>query len=273
MSHNPEEQLGNRPTPVGAADIRYSPREEQLVSPPPPDPGPPPSAPVLDHGYVILRNISGPTRRPTAPFDGTDLDPANSARMSFGQTDSGRTEQQDLRLADYLYRNRHTTPFEMVELWFEMKLPIFLARQFVRHRTATINEISGRYVTLPSEWYIPEKVGAHADDVKQGQVDTLPEADQQWYQQTLDRQCAASYDHYMEAIHRGVAHEHARLLLHLNHYTRWLWKQDLHNLMHFLRLRSEVHAQVEARAYAQAMSTLLQQYLPHSMELMVRYSC
>ena len=121
--------------------------------------------PVLDHGFVELRNIAGPTRRiydsippsqddagyaheealVVRPFDADDTDPANAARMSFGRMDSGRTREADLKLADYLMRNKHWTPFESIEVWLEMKLPIFVARQFVRHRTATLNEISGRY--------------------------------------------------------------------------------------------------------------------------------
>ena len=107
-------------------------------------------------------------------FDGDDTDPANSARMSFDSMDSGRTRDEDLRLAEYLMKNKHTTPFEMIEVWIEMKMPIFVARQFVRHRTVTINEVSARYVTLPEEWYIPDVVGGKAATAKQGQEDTLP---------------------------------------------------------------------------------------------------
>lgn len=223
---------------------------------------------VLDHGFVILRNLAGPTRRADAEFDAHDVDPANSARMSFDQMDSGRTEEMDLRLAAYLMRNKHTTPFEMVECWIEMKMPIFVARQFVRHRTATINEVSGRYVTLPEEWYIPEKVGMQADNKKQGQAPGLPEEDESWFRAVLDRQCRDSYRLYKNAIdHRKVAPEHARMLLHLNHYTHWLWKQDLHNILHFLSLRDHSHAQIEAQQYAQAITSLMRKYLPNSMAL------
>ena len=107
-----------------------------------------PTIAVLDHGFVTLRNISGPTRRSDELYDADDIDPANTARMSFNQTDSCRTREQDLKLCEYLMKNWHNTPFEMVEVWLEMKLPIFVARQFVRHRTVSINEVSGRYVTL-----------------------------------------------------------------------------------------------------------------------------
>lgn len=224
---------------------------------------------VLDHGFVRLRNLAGPTRRAGCDrwFDADDVDPAQAARMSFDQMNSDRAVEQDHRLATYLMRNWHTSPFEMVECWLEMKLPIFVARQFVRHRTVSINEVSGRYVTLPEEWYVPAVVGGKAPDAKQGQADNLSADTQSWFQEALNLQCAESYEQYIEAIARGVAPEHARLLLHLNHYTHWLWKQDLHNIMHFLRLRDHSHAQVEAQAYAKVVDGLLRQHLPVSMSL------
>lgn len=226
---------------------------------------------VLDHGFVALRNMSGPTRRADAPFDASDIDPANSARMSFDNMDSGRAEEQDLGLADYLMRNWHTTPFEMVEVWIEMKMPIFVARQFVRHRTATINEVSGRYITLPEEWYIPEVVGGKAPNAKQGQADNLPHAEQDLFRVSLEKHCTRGYHNYSEAIRRGVAPEHARMFLSLNHYTHWLWKQDLNNVLHFLRLRDHSHAQIESQRYAKAIDAMLRKFLPHSMELYDKY--
>jgi thymidylate synthase (FAD) len=191
--------------------------------------------------------------------------------MSFDQTDSGRTREQDLKLAEYLMKNKHSTPFEMVEIWLEMKLPIFVARQFVRHRTVTINEVSGRYVQLPAEWYIPEVVGGKPVNAKQGQTDTLDQETQDWFKSTLDQACRMSYEDYDAAIKAGVAAEHARLFLHVNHYTHWLWKQDLHNIMHFLSLRDHSHAQIEAQAYGKAVAELLYQVLPNSMELYMKY--
>lgn len=226
---------------------------------------------VLDHGFVALRNIAGPTRRADAVFDADDIDPANSARMSFDATDEERSRDADLKLADYLMRHWHTTPFEMVEVWLEMKMPIFVARQFVRHRTVSINEVSGRYITLPEQWYIPEVVGGKPVSVKQGQEDTLDPALQKVFKDNLDAECSRSYRCYTDYIRRGVAPEHARMFLHLNHYTHWLWKQDLHNMMHFLRLRMDSHAQVEAQAYARAVYELLHAQLPHSMELFNKY--
>ncbi len=237
---------------------------------------------VLDYGFVRLRNLAGPTRRQYEdshegsfgewrPFDADDIDPANAARMSFDQADSNRTAEQDYKLSEYLMKNKHTSPFEMVQVWLEMKMPIFVARQFVRHRTARLNEVSGRYVTLPEEWYIPKVVGGKAQNAKQGQVDNLPEATQDIIKRKLNSQCEASYDLYLEAIENGVAPEHARMFLHLNHYTHWLWNQDLHNLMHFLALRGHGHAQVEAQAYAKAIGNLIRRYLPRTMELYDKY--
>lgn len=226
---------------------------------------------VLDHGFVKLRNVSGPTRREHQQFDANDIDPANAARMSFDSTDSGRTESDDLKLARYLMKNWHTTPFEMIEIWLEMKLPIFVARQFVRHRTVSINEVSGRYVTLPAEWYIPDTVGGKAGSVKQGQADTLDFDTQQMFKNDLQRHCEAGYNTYLSALEMGVAPEHARMFLSLNHYTHWMWKQDLHNMMHFLSLRTGSHAQIEAQKYAQATLSLLRGYLPHSMALFDEY--
>jgi thymidylate synthase (FAD) len=226
---------------------------------------------VLDHGFVALRNLAGPTRRIFQDFDADDTDPANSARMSFDSMDSGRTREADLKLCDYLIRNKHSTPIEMIECWVEMKMPIFVARQFVRHRTATINEVSGRYIKLPEEWYVPEVVGGKALNAKQGQEDTLEPMVQDWFKERLDNRCQRSYMEYTAALNAGVAPEHARLFLHLNHYTHWLWKQDLHNLLHFLSLRDHSHAQIEAQKYAQAIDKMLRKYLPNSMELYDKY--
>lgn len=237
-----------------------------------------PTTRVLDHGFVTLRNLAGPTRRvrerfagddgpEDRVFDADDVDPAQAARMSFDQMDAERTDDQDHKLAAYLMKNWHTSPFEMVECWIEMKLPIFVARQFVRHRTVSINEVSGRYVTLPAEWYIPEIVGGKAPKAKQGQEDNLSPQVQEWFQHQLDNDCRRGYDLYLRAIEMGVAPEHARLFLHVNHYTHWLWKQDLHNIMHFLRLRDHSHAQIEAQAFAQAVDGHLRAHLPHSMAL------
>lgn len=222
---------------------------------------------VLDHGFVQLRNISGPTRRPLANYDANDTDPANSARMSFDGMDLERSYEVEMKLNHYLLKNKHMTPFESIEVWLEMKLPIFVARQFVRHRTAALNEVSGRYVTLPEEWYIPEIVGGAAKDKKQGQENNLSEHVQEQFKFYLNSHCKSGYDEYLRAINSGVAPEHARLYLSLNHYTHWLWKQDLRNLLGFLVLRDHGHAQIEAQKYAQAITKLLEPQIPGIMAL------
>ena len=222
------------------------------------------SAELLSHdSYVIQESVR--------LFDADDTDPAMCARISFDNLDAERTREQDLHLYEYLIKNRHSTPVEMIEVWLEMKLPIFIARQFVRHRTATINEISARYTTLPAEWYIPEIVGGKAVSNKQGQEDNLEQEVQDHFQVELNKACKSSYDSYLSFIKLGVAPEHARMFLHVNMYTHWIWKQDLHNLMHFLALRLDSHAQIEARIYATAIYDLLKQYLPKSMELFDEY--
>ena len=219
--------------------------------------------PVLDHGYVKLLNIAGPTRRPHQEYDASDVDVANSARMSFGQNDLSRSYEIEMKLNRYLLENKHMTPFESIEVWLEMQLPIFVARQFVRHRTASINEISARYVELPKEWYIPEIVGAApTNGAKQGQEDTLSAHAQLEFQVDLEEDCRSSYELYLKHIANGVAKEQARLFLHVNHYTRWGWKQDLRNILHFLALRCDSHAQIESRMYANAIVELLEPRIP-----------
>jgi thymidylate synthase (FAD) len=166
-------------------------------------------------------------------------------------------------------RNYHNTPIEMIECWFEMKLPIFLARQFVRHRTSCINEVSGRYVQLPAEWYIPaiEDVVIQSADKKQGgrpinMDDPQEVAWAQAYRARLQSNCERCYKSYQQSINDHIAMEQARLDLHVNHYTHWLWKQDLHNLLHFINLRDHAHAQGEAQLYARAITKLLANHLP-----------
>ena len=241
---------------------------------------------VLDHGFVVLRNIAGPTRRTvdvlstTYPgsrggevhvksrtFDADDVDPAQCARMSFEQMDTDRTYEQDMKLNEYLLVNEHTSPFEMIQVWVEVKVPIFVDRQMVRHRTWRRNESSGRYITLPAEWYVPEVVGGKAANRKQGQEDNLPTGVQTEFRVDLDESCRRDYERYLKHLDYGVAPEHARMLLHLNHYVHWIGNVDLANLFKFLRLRTHSHAQVEARAYAEAIVELLQPHLPGLMGL------
>lgn len=231
---------------------------------------------VLDHGFVKLRNLSGPTRRihnhdgphlEMRAFDADDTDAAQSARMSFDQLDSERTYAQDMKLSRYLLNNRHTSPFEMIQVWVEVKVPIFVDRQFVRHRTWRRNESSGRYITLPPEWYIPEVVGGKAPNAKQGQTDNLDAFWQEQFKRDLGDACRDNYKSYLYYIEKGVAPEHARMFLHLNHYVHWLGNVDLGNMFSFLALRAHSHAQIEAQAYAYALIELLRPHLPGLMQL------
>lgn len=226
-----------------------------------------PTVSVLDHGFVKLRNLSGPNRRIDQLFDANDVDPAQVARMSMDQMDSERTYEMDMRLNEYLLRNSHTSPFEMIQVWIEVKVPIFVDRQLVRHRTWSRNESSGRYITLPAEWYVPQIVGGKAPDKKQGQADNLQSETQEWFRLALASACAIDYSLYLQALEKGVAPEHARMLLHLNHYVHWIGRVDLSNMFQFLALRTHEHAQVEARTYAWAIVDLLRAQLPGLMDL------
>lgn len=238
---------------------------------------------VLDKGFVTLRNVAGPTRRignqsdcikntPLRDFDADDRDPAQAARLSFEQGEFGeekgeRTIEEDMKLTRYLLLNEHTSPFEMIQVWIEVKVPIFVDRQMVRHRTWSRNESSARYITLPNEWYIPETVGGKSPTKKQGRSENLDPEIQDLFKTRLNNQCADSYRQYEQFLELGVAPEHARMFLHLNHYVHWIGSVNLHNLFRFLRLRLHSHAQYEARIYAGAIVELLRPHLPNIMKL------
>lgn len=238
-------------------------------------------AKVLDHGFVKLRNIAGPTRRlgetddsghcpafRPRPFDADDTDVANAARLSFEGQDQERTYDMEMKLTNYLMRNAHMTPFEVIVVWLEMKLPIFVARQLVRQRTQTINEASARYITLPAEWYIPDVVGGKPVNKKQGQSDTLDPEVQETFKVRLRDSCSRSYQFYLMSMAEGVAPEHARMFLHVNHYTHWMTTMNLRNLlMSFLVLRDHSHAQIESQQYARATISLLEPHLPGLMAM------
>lgn len=228
---------------------------------------------VLDHGYVTLRNVAGPVRRCESEYDADDIDPANAARFSFDGADKDKSESEDLKLADYLLKNMHTTPFEMITIWLEMKMPIFVARQFVRHRTVSINEMSARYTQLPNEFYIPKSylVGKQSSLNKQGRELGENEKEANDFCSALLYHSKHAYASYEKALENNIPKELARCFLPVNIYTKWLWKQDLWNMMHFLSLRLHSHAQYEARQYAEAMYTLLREVLPHSMDLFDKY--
>ncbi len=241
---------------------------------------------VLDHGYVTLRNLAGPVRRPLEgedignggyvegierPFDADDTDPANAARFSFdGADEEGRSRDDDLKLDNYLLKNGHTTPFEMIEVWLEMKMPIFVARQFVRHRTVSINEVSARYTQLPNEFYIPEleNIGPQSKDNKQGTADGgMTDTQKLMVQENMRDVCGLAYQKYQSMLHMGTSKEISRMILPLNIYTKWLWNQDLWNMMHMMKLRLHSHAQYEARCYAKAIYKLLKSELPELIKL------
>lgn len=226
-----------------------------------------PAVGVLDHGFVKLRNLAGQTRRPDREFDADDVDPAQAARMSFEQMGSERPYHEDMRLNRYLLKNGHTSPFEMISVWVEVKVPIFVDRQLVRHRTWRRNESSGRYIILPGEFYIPDTVGGKALNAKQGQDDNLSPEIQALFKDELRDACQHSYKRYLFWIEQGVAPEHARLRLHLNHYVHWLGNVDLGNMFKFLALRAHSHAQIEAQAYAFGIIDLLRPELPGLMGL------
>jgi thymidylate synthase (FAD) len=226
---------------------------------------------VLDHGFVRLRNLAGPTRRPcrsTSSFEADDTDVANAARLSFEGQDQHRTYDTEMKLTRYLLKNKHMTPFESIVVWLEFKAPIFVSRQLVRQRTQAINEASGRYITLPAEWYIPEVVGGKAATRKQGQEDNLDEATQRKFKEALSQCCEIAYSRYGHFIAEGVAPEHARLFLHVNHYTHWMTTMNLRNLFQsFLALRDHPHAQIESQLYARATIFLLTPHIPGLMAL------
>lgn len=236
-------------------------------------------AKVLDHGSIILRNLASQTHRHqslhwvdnepvvTQHFGADDIDPAQAARMSFEQMDTDRTYEQEMKLAKYLWVNGHSSPFEMIQVWLEVKVPIFVDRQFVRHRVWRRNESSGRYIVLPDKWYIPEVVGGKAADKKQGQEDNLDPILQQAFKISLNSACRQDYAAYIHYLERGVAPEHARMFLHLNHYVHWLGNVDLGNLFKFLALRTHNHAQIEAQVYGESIVGLLRPHLPGLMGL------
>jgi thymidylate synthase (FAD) len=215
--------------------------------------------PVLDHGFV--RAID---------YMGDDAAIVQAARVSYGR--GTRRVQEDTGLIRYLMRHRHTTPFEMCEIKFHVKLPIFVARQWIRHRTASINEYSARYSILDKEFYIPapEQLAAQSVVNRQGRGSVLQGAEAEAVLAILRDDSERCYAHYASMLNeepadpsrQGLARELARMNLTLNTYTQWYWKTNLHNLFHFLSLRADAHAQHEIRVYADAMLTMVDAWVP-----------
>ena len=211
--------------------------------------------PVLDHG--LLRVID---------YMGDDGAIVQAARVSYGR--GTKAVQNDEGLIRYLMRHWHSTPFEMCEVKFHVKLPVFVARQWIRHRTANVNEYSGRYSILDREFYIPapEHLAAQSSQNHQGRGEVLQGAEAQRVLDLLREDAMRSYDSYEAMLsqegQQGLARELARMNLPANIYTQWYWKVDLHNLLHFLRLRADSHAQYEIRAYADIMCDITRDWVP-----------
>jgi len=212
--------------------------------------------PVLDHGFVRV-----------VDYMGDDAAVVQAARVSYGR--GTRKTSEDEGLIRYLMRHHHSTPFEMCEIKYHVKLPIFVARQWIRHRTANVNEYSARYSILDKEFYIPapEHLAAQSADNRQGRGAVLEGQDVARVLGLLRHDAEQTYAHYEEMLDEngpGLARELARMNLTLNTYTQWYWKTDLHNLFHFLRLRADSHAQYEIRVYAEAMLETVKAWVPLS---------
>ncbi len=210
---------------------------------------------VLDHGLVRVID-----------YMGDDAAITQAARVSYGR--GTRAVQNDEGLIRYLMRHWHSTPFEMCEVKFHVKLPVFVARQWIRHRTANVNEYSARYSILDREFYIPapEHLAAQSTVNNQGRGELLDGAEAARLLDILREDAMRAYDHYEDMLsqegQKGLARELARMNLPANVYTQWYWKIDLHNLFHFLRLRADAHAQYEIRAYAEVMCGIVRDWVP-----------
>ena len=219
--------------------------------------------PVLDHGFVRV-----------VDYMGDDAAVVQAARVSYGR--GTKKVSEDAGLIRYLMRHRHTTPFEMCEIKYHVKLPIFVARQWIRHRTANVNEYSARYSILDREFYLPapEHLAAQSAVNRLGRGDVLEGREAAEVLDLLRGDAMRTYDNYAAMLNegidgaavdpgrRGLARELARMNLTLNTYTQWYWKTDLHNLLHFLSLRADPHAQYEIRAFAEPMLRTLDAWVP-----------
>ncbi len=227
---------------------------------------------VLDHGFVRVID-----------YMGDDSAVVQAARVSYGT--GTKKVSTDRGLIRYLLRHRHTTPFEMCEIKYHMKMPIFVARQWIRHRTANVNEYSARYSILDNEFYMPsdDQLAMQSTDNRQGRAGVLSGADAARVKQLLLEDSERAYDHYEEMLNEradgtiidegrdGFARELARMNLPVNFYTQWYWKTDLHNLLHFLSLRADSHAQYEIRVFAEAMLKTVQAWVPNTYEAFEDY--
>ena len=222
---------------------------------------------VLDHGFVALVDSM-----PRLVPEGQTADQAivQAARVSYGEGTKKLTE--DRGLVRYLLRHRHTTPFEMVEFKFHVAMPIFVARQWIRHRTANVNEYSARYSIVPDKFYRPtlDNVRKQSTTNRQGGEETIEVETAESFLELLE-DSEKLYARYLELTEQGVARELARAALPVSVYTEWYWKCDLHNLLHFLSLRMDPHAQQEIRVYAEAMYELIKPICPVACEAFEQY--
>jgi thymidylate synthase (FAD) len=211
--------------------------------------------PVLTHGFVAL-----------VDYMGNDAAIVQAARVSYGP--GTKTVRDDRGLIRYLMRHRHTTPFEMVEFKFLVRLPIFVARQWIRHRASSTNEFSGRYSIMTDEYEVPpaDEVRHQSSRNRQGRDQPLPVDVVERFRSDLDSVAKAAYSAYTRALEAGVARETARLLLPVAYYTEWYWKINLHNLLHFLSLRLDAHAQEEIRLYAAELARIARLVTPIAFE-------
>lgn len=212
---------------------------------------------VLDHGYVKVLD-----------WMGTDTDIAQAARMST--TGDTKGEEKDRKLLRYLYKNRHTSPFEMCEIKLEVKLPIFVARQWIRHRTANVNEYSMRYSEAVDDFYVPqwsELLMQSGEGSNQSGQPGLNVGNARKSTELIKAASEDAWNDYQTLLYLGVAREQARMVLPVNIYTKWVWKIDLHNLLHFLTLRTNPHAQYEIREYAVVIAKIVEVLWPWTYEV------
>jgi len=228
--------------------------------------------PILDHGFIRV-----------VDYMGDDSSIVQSARVSYGK--GTKKVSTDSGLIKYLMRHRHSTPFEMCEIKYHVKLPIFVARQWIRHRTANVNEYSARYSILDKEFYLPSKenLAAQSTSNRQGRGKTINGKQADNILEMLKKDAEQTYNNYetmlnerydgtiIDESNQGLARELARMNLTLNTYTQWYWKTDLLNLLNFLSLRADSHAQYEIRAYAQAMTETLKKWVPITFEAFMDY--
>ena len=215
----------------------------------------------LDKGFVRLVDVMGE--------DGSIV---QAARVSYGK--GTKSVSRDRELIRYLMRHRHTSPFEMVEFKFHVKLPIFVARQWIRHRTANVNEYSGRYSEMRDEFYLPEtdQIRHQSTMNRQGRSDeTLSEQESSDIRNEMDDINSQLYEKYKSMLDKDLTRELARIELPLSTYTEWYWKIDLHNLLHFLKLRMDDHAQYEIRVYANAIGDMMKKIVPVTWEAFEDY--